>query len=384
MALRVPYARLSGFYFFYFALLGGFLPYWPLYLQDAGYDPVRIGWIMAILPATKIVSPGLWGWLADQSGRILSLIRWAAFLSLMSFGAVFSSTGFIGLVAVMVTFSFFWNATLPLFETVTLGHLRQAVSRYSQVRLWGSIGFIVTVWAVGAALDGPLAIACLPQLIVLLFVGQWLVTLAVPPARESRRDEGHGSLAAILKRGEVMAFFLVSLLLQIAHGPYYVFFSVYLEGHGFTNGETGALWSLGVLAEVVLFAFLHRIIDRIGLRGVFLASLCLSVIRWLLIAWGIDHLALILFAQLLHAASFGAVHASSIHLVHRYFRGPHHGKGQALYSSLSFGLGGALGSLFGGHFWAAWGPHGVYTAAAGLSLLAWVIAWPAVGKKSAI
>jgi PPP family 3-phenylpropionic acid transporter len=381
MALKVPYVRLSGFYFFHFALLGGLLPYWPLYLQNAGYDPLEIGWIMAILPATRIVSPGLWGWLADRGGRTLSLIRWAAFLALLAVGGMFGADGFFRLAAVMATFSFFWSATLPLFETVTLGHLRRTTSRYSQIRLWGSIGFIITVWAVGESLDGPLAIACLPQLLALLSAGLWLVTLMVPPVAVPHPDEGHGSLAAILRRGEVLAFFLVSVLLQMAHGPYYVFFSVYLESHGFSGGETGKLWALGVLAEIVLFAGLHRIFDRTGLRGVFLASIALSVVRWLLIAWGIRHFLLILLAQILHAASFGSVHAASIQLVHRYFRGPHHGKGQALYSSLSFGLGGALGSLFAGQFWSAWGPQGIYTGAAGFSLVALAVAWAGVGSR---
>jgi PPP family 3-phenylpropionic acid transporter len=384
MAPRVPYVRLSGFYFFYFAILGSFLPYWPLYLQNAGYDPVQIGWIMAILPAVKVVSPSLWGWLADRTGRTLRLIRWTSFLSLAGFVGIFGPESFFRLTAVMLGFGFFWNATLPLFETVILGHLHQAISRYSRVRLWGSIGFIALVWGVGEALEGWLAMACLPQLIALLFAGQWLVSLLVPAAREAHHGEGQGSWGGILQRYDVMAFFLACLLLQVAHGPYYTFFSVYLEGHGYTSGETGQLWALGVVAEILLFAFIPRIFAWVSVRRVFLASLFLSGVRWLIVAWGIEHLTLILFAQLLHAASFGCAHAASIHLVHRYFRGPHHAKGQALYSSLSFGLGGALGSLFGGQLWAAWGPHWVYTAAAGFSLLAWLIAWPRVGKGEAL
>jgi PPP family 3-phenylpropionic acid transporter len=376
----VPYARLSGFYFFYFAILGAFLPYWPLYLQSAGYDPVRIGWIMAILPATKIVSPSLWGWLADRTGRTLRVIRWTAFLSLGSFVAVFGAEDFIRLAAAMAAFTFFWNATLPLFETLTLGHLHGDAGRYSRIRLWGSVGFIATVLAVGEALDGVLEIACLPRFIALLFLSQWLISLSVPAVRDAPHAEGRGSLAGILKRGEVIAFFLVCLLLQVAHGPYYVFFSVYLESHGFDSGETGALWGLGVVSEIVLFALLHHLFRRVSVRAVFLWSLALSGVRWLLTAWGVDHLALILLAQVLHAASFGSVHAVAIHLVHRYFRGPHHGTGQALYTSLGFGLGGALGSLFAGQFWAAWGPQWVYTAAGGFSLLALVIAWPRVGR----
>lgn len=382
-ARKVPYGRLSGFYFFYFSALGAFLPYWALYLQDAGFSAAQIGQLMAIFAATKIVAPNLWGWLADRTGRTLSLVRLAGFLTLCAFSLIFGPEGFGWLALIMLAFSFFWNATLPLFETITLNHLHHDTHRYSRVRVWGSIGFIVAVAAVGEALDGVLSIACLPQLIVLLFGGLWLVSLTVPGCPEDIHGTGPSALSNILKRGDVIAFFLACMLQQVAHGPYYVFFSVYLEDHGFGSGETGQLWALGVLAEIVLFAFLHRLLARYSLRRIFLASLALSVVRWLLIAWGIDSLAAILSGQLLHAASFGSAHVAAIHLVHRHFRGPHHGKGQALYSGLSFGLGGALGSLYSGYFWAAWGPHWVYTAAAGASFLALLIAWPSVGKRDA-
>lgn len=383
MARKLPFVRLSGFYFFYFAALGAFLPYWPLYLKALGEGPAEIGQIMAILAATRIVSPNLWGWLADRTGRTLGLIRWATFLTLGSFSLMFRAEDFMTMALVVLVFSFFWNPTLPLFETLTLAHLQQAAQYYSRIRLWGSIGFILAVAALGKALEGVFAIACLPQLIFLLFAALWVNCLLVPPAAAGAHGERPSSVMGIFKQRGVIGLLLACLLLQISHGPYYVFFSVYLQGQGYTSGETGLLWALGVLAEIVLFAFAPRLMERVSLRGIFLGSLALSTSRWLLIAWGIDHLVLILLAQGLHAASFGSAHAASIHLVHRHFRGRHHGKGQALYSSLSFGLGGALGSLYGGQFWDEWGPQWVYTAAAGASLLALMVAWPGVGREEA-
>ncbi len=380
-ARKVPYGRLSGFYFFYFAALGAFLPYWALYLQDAGFSAAEIGQLIAITAATRVVAPNLWGWLADRTGRALSVVRLAGFFTLVAFSLVFGLQGFGGFALVMLVFSFFWNAMLPLFETITLNHLHHDTYRYSWVRLWGSIGFIAAVVAIGKALEGVLSIDCLPQLIMLLFGGLWLTSLTVPGGPEETHGAESSALSNILKRSDVIAFFLACMLQQFAHGPYYVFFSVYLRDHGFSSGETGQLWALGVLAEIVLFAFLHRLLARYSLRRIFLASLALSVVRWLLIAWGVDSLAAIFSGQLLHAASFGSAHVAAIHLVHRHFRGPHHGKGQAFYSALSFGLGGALGSLYSGYFWTAWGPHWVYTAAAGSSLLALLVAWPSVGKR---
>jgi len=187
-------------------------------------------------------------------------------------------------------------------------------------------------------------------------------------------------MLGILKRGEVLGFFLAAMLIQVAHGPYYAFYSVYLDEHGFSDRAIGQLWALGVLAEIVLFYTLPRIYHVLSLRALFLGSLWLGVLRWLLIGWGVESLSLLILAQLLHAATFGCAHAAAVHIVHRNFQGPHHAKGQSLYSAICYGLGGALGSLYSGEFWVAWGPAWVFTAAAGCSLMALVIAWPRVGR----
>ncbi len=71
----------------------------------------------------------------------------------------------------------------------------------------------------------------------------------------------------------------------------------------------------------------------------------MAVVRWVLIALFPQQLWLMLLAQLLHAATFGIYHATAIALIQRYFPGSHQGKGQALYSSLSFGAGGAIGAF---------------------------------------
>lgn len=380
---KLPYWRLSGFYFFYFAGLGAFLPYWAPYLQAGGYTPAQIGLLMALLAGTKIVAPNLWGWAADRSGRCMRLIRAAACLTAISFALVFQFSGFAWLALITAAFGFFWNAPLPLFEAVTLAHLSLDSHRYSRVRLWGSIGFIAAVLLVGRALDTILVIDCLPVLIFLLFLGMALVSLLVPERSIGSVDNANGPLLGILRQPQVLAFFLVCMLIQIAHGPYYVFFSIYLKESGFDSTETGQLWALGVFAEIVLFLIVHRVLQRFTLRRILLVSLALGVLRWLLIAWYVNTLPLVAFAQTLHAATFGASHVAAIHLVHRYFAGLHHGKGQALYSSLSYGLGGMLGSYFSGALWSDQGPLIVYSAAAGASLLAFFIVWVWVEKEPA-
>ena len=371
MPRSLPRIRLSSFYFVYFSILGILIPYWPLYLQEAGHDAAQIGAIMALIPATKIVSPAFWGWLADRSGRTLRLIRWVGFLSWVGFSCLlWDRTGLKVLIGVMLGFSFCWNATLPLFESLTLSHLGKIATGYSRIRLWGSVGFIASVWIVGQLLEGTLSLTGLPEIILGLLVVQWCISLVVPPAREMRHTGENASLVGILRRGEVLVFFFAAVLLQVSHGPYYAFFSLYLERLHYPDTAIGQLWALGVMAEIAVFLYLHKIRGLMTLRALFLGSLAASVMRWMIIAWAANSLAFLLIAQLLHAATFATAHASAIELVHRHFVGPHHAKGQALYSGLCYGLGGALGSYGSGQLWDSLGPPWVFTLAAGMSLVA--------------
>ena len=377
----VPSKRLSGFYFAYFSILGVLIPYWPLFLKQIGHDPAQIGVIMALIPATKIVSPTLWGWLADRTGKTLGAIRWAAFLSLLAFCGLFlDRSGLATLVLVMLAFSFCWNATLPLFESVTLDHLVKKTAGYTRIRLWGSVGFLFAVWAMGEVLDDGLPLQKLPEVIAGLLLLQWFISLAVPPPQVTHAGKENASMLGILRRGEVIGFLVAAMLVQVAHGPYYAFYSLYLNAHGFSDRVIGQLWALGVLAEIILFHALPKIYHVINLRTLFLGSLWLGVVRWLMIGWGVESLTLLVLAQVLHAATFGCAHAAAVHIVHKNFRGPHHAKGQSLYSAVCYGLGGAMGSLYSGEFWVAWGAAWVFTAAAGCTALALVIAWPRVAR----
>jgi len=383
MKAAVPYWRLSGFYFFYFSTLGIFLPYWGLYLESESFSSEEIGELSALMMATKIIAPNLWGWIADRTGKSLRIIRISSFFAMLLFAGFLFKSGYVWFALITVGFSFFWNAALPQFEATTLFHLRENSHRYSRIRLWGSMGFISAVLVIGKMLD-LLDIGILPLIICALLAMIWLIAIITPEIKIHH----HGAVAVgmldIIRKPEVIAFFAVYMLLQIAHGPYYVFFSINLNHHGYTSLTTGLLWALGVSAEVILFVFMGRLLKRYSLRNILLVSVFLSIVRWLLIAWQVQQLPLLLFAQLLHAATFGSSHVVAIHLVHRYFNSHHQGKGQALYSSLSFGLGGMLGSLYSGYFWIPLGPKMVYTIAAFCSFLALIITAIWVGKEKNI
>ena len=189
-----------------------------------------------------------------------------------------------------------------------------------------------------------------------------------------------GSIWLVLRKPEIMAFFGVYMLLQVSHGPYYAFYSVYLKQHGYTSTVTGVLWALGVCAEISVFLVSGRLLKLFSVRWLLLGSLALSVVRWLLIAYYVDTLELIITAQLLHAATFGVAHVVAIQLLFKYFGDQHQGKAQAFYSSLSFGLGGMFGSLYSGYLWDSLGGSMVFLIAAQASGLALLIAFAAVGR----
>ena len=373
----MPYWRLSSFYFFYFALLGALVPYWGLFLQNRGFDAVAIGQLMAILMATKIVAPNLWGWLGDHLGHRMPIVRFASLASLLVFTGMFFAHGFWLIALVMALYSFFWNASLP--QVVTFNYLKERVARYARIRLWGSVGFIVTVILLGILVDQQGTEVVLPALL-LIFVGIWLSSLTVSDPRPQVLQGEQPSLLNVLRRPAILAFFAAVFLMQMSHGPYYAFYSIYMEEQGYSKTLIGQLWALGVLAEVAVFVVMHRLLQCWGARRVLVASLVLAGLRWYLIGFYPDVLGLLLLAQLLHAATFGTFHASAIHLVHHYFPGSLQGRGQALYSSLSFGAGGALGSLGSGFAWETLGPAFSFSLASVSALLGAVIAWSFIDR----
>ena len=379
-AADLPYWRLSGFYFCYFATLGAFLPFWSLYLKQIGFSAAEIGELTGMLLATKIIAPYLWSWLADRTGRCLRLIRLTLLFALLIFCGFLYRHDYIWVAAVTVGFSFFWNATLPQFEAATLMHLRTEPQRYSRVRLWGSVGFIAAVLGIGRFLDD-FNIEYLPWIIASLLLSNWLMALITPEALVHHDGQPVDSLLKLIFKPELLAFFSVYLLLQVAHGPYYVFYSVYLQQHQYSATLTGLLWALGVCAEILIFIWMKGLLNIISLRGLLLVSLALSMLRWLMIAYGAKWLTVIVLAQLLHAASFGVAHVVAIQLLHRYFGSHHQSKGQALYSSISFGLGGMIGSFYSGYFWDVLGGETVFVIAALASGFAFLMALIGVARQ---
>ena len=367
--LNRPLVHFALFLFAYYAFMGTLTTYAPLYFAGHGVTAAEVGVLMSLVQVMRIVGPTLWGWVADQSSRRVLVLRMTALGALLAFSGIAFGTGFVHFFAAMVCLNLFTSAQGPLTEALMLAEMRGDTSRYGRVRLWGSLGFIAAVMAAGFLLDrlGVGALPWLCGLVLLLVLGQ---SLRIREAPRAAGTHAAVPLLPVLRKPAVIAFFAQAALMVGAHTSLYAFYSLYLERAGYGKALTGAMWSLGVLAEVVFFYFQAPVLRRVGLRAAMMLSFAVAVLRFGAIGLGAAWLAVLVLAQLLHAFTFAAHHCASITAMQRWFGGPLQARGQALFMSIAYGIGGTCGGLFMSWCWERLGPGSVYGAAMVLSALA--------------
>ena len=200
----LPYWRLAGVYFFYFAYLGAFAPYFSLYLSSLGIAAAGIGAIMALPQLVRIFAPHLWGWLADRGGHRLRVARICTVIGTTIYCGLFAATEFEALLAVVLLMSFFLSAALPQVETTTLSHLGEQSAQYGRVRVWGSIGFIAAVLVIGYVLDA-LPIRVLLWIMLSILGATSLLLMLVPEPSESAHAQDHTPIAHVIRQPQVIA-----------------------------------------------------------------------------------------------------------------------------------------------------------------------------------
>jgi PPP family 3-phenylpropionic acid transporter len=362
-AVPIPYRRLAGIYFAYFAFVGAFAPYFGLYLQSIGQAAWQIGLLLSLMQLMRIAAPYFWASLADRHGWRARLLQATLAAGLAAYAGVFATTEFAGLFAALAGFAFFSSATMPLVEAITLAGLRDRIERYGGIRLWGSVGFIVAVLGVGWVLDR-VAIANLLWMLAVALAATLALACSLAD-RAAPEPPAHEPVWRQALRPEVVALLAANVLMNVAHGPLYAFYSIYLAEEGYSRSAIGVLWSLGVVAEIGVFLAAPLWMTRFAAHVILSGCFALAVVRFALIGWGVRSAPLLVLAQVLHGATFGGCHMASLALVTRWFTGPRQVRGQALYLSISFGLGGFIGAAASGAAWDAIGPAWTFAGAAG-------------------
>ncbi|SMC23521.1 MFS transporter, PPP family, 3-phenylpropionic acid transporter [Andreprevotia lacus DSM 23236] len=365
---------IGGFYFCYFAFTGLFQPFWGVYLAALSFPAWQIGILTSLTQINRIYAPVAWGWLADHTGRRSLILRVAGAGAVAGFVFLPFVHGFGGILAAVLFATFFWSAALPLVEALTMNLLKGDGGRYARLRVWGSIGFIVTS-IVGGYWMQAFGIQVLPWTVLGVMCGLAAYACLLPKApAQAHAHERAAGFGEIMARREVQVVFGCCFLMLLSHGPYYSFYSIFVTDLGVAKSSVGWLWALGVTAEVCVFLSMPWLTARWSTRQLFLSCFLVATGRWLLIAFSGGHLALLLLAQLGHAWTFAICHATGMSYVHRHFAGPHQGKGQALYIGASFGLGGSLGGVLAGAAWVPLGGTSCFLIAAGIALLGWLVA----------
>jgi MFS transporter, PPP family, 3-phenylpropionic acid transporter len=368
--------RLGWLFGTYFATAGVLVPYLPLYLKDRGLTAWQIGGVLAMAQAMRLAGPNLWGWLADRSSHRLAILRWTAIAASVSFAGIFLPGGFALVFAVLLLTNLFMTAQMPLGEAITAGYLRtdaaapHAARLYGRLRACGSIGFIALVLATGPLLDW-LGIGWQPVLAVALLAisagAAWRVREYVVPELPHARV----SVRRRLAEPRVRWFFASVALMVCAHGALYTYYSLYLERLGYSKSAIGVFWVIGVLVEVLFFFTQGRFFRRFGAFALMNAAFVIAALRFGLIAEFAHMWLLLVIAQLMHAATFAVHHSAAIMTVQQWFPGAAAARGQALYVSIGYGLGGTAGSLLAAWLWSAVSPAAAFWSSSAAALLGW-------------
>ena len=371
-----PLAHFGALSFAYFAAVGLFNPYAPLWFQSLGFSTLLIGIISSLQSWTRVFAPYAWSWSGDHSGRRSELIRVAAV------GALLSALGLLGVraavpVAAVTLLLFLSNSgVVPLYEALLSQHLHTAqgidTARYGRVRMWGSVGFIVSVVAFGVLLEG-VGIGAFPVFVAVMNALLLGAALRLPATHEqATHEDAAPPVLPMLRRPEVAWFFASVFFTVLAHTSLYAFFSLYLVSLGYGKAAVGALWAVSVLVEIVFFWKQGQWFARLSPHRWLELAAGVTLLRFVATAAGGAWAPVLLLAQLTHAITFAAHHAACIALVHRLFPDRLRGRGQALYTMLGYGISGVLGGVGGGWVISHFGFAAVFWAAAACAGMAWL------------
>lgn len=342
---------LSFTYLFYFAQIGVFVSYVSVFLDDKGFSSQQIGTLFATVAVARIIGPNLWAGVADRTGKVGLVMRIGSLLSLSTFLFIFIAESYLVIVLIFSVMMMFWTAIIPQLEVTAVNACGTSKGGYGAIRMWGSIGFILATIIVGALLDVFSSQAVIISATFTLF-GIFICTLLItaPKKANAIHHEGGSIVPEVLTKGFI-AFIVANTLLQVSFGSFYSFFTLYMRQLDYQGWQTGIFMAVGVVAEIVIFVFAARLIKRFSISGLFVFSLAMTAVRWLMLAFLAHSWWFILLSQLMHAFSFGLTHSVSIHYLHKRFSERYHSRAQAIYVSICFGLGTAIGSYFAGIWW---------------------------------
>ncbi|MEZ5849885.1 MAG: MFS transporter [Hyphomicrobiaceae bacterium] len=354
--------RLALFFGATFLITGVKVTYMPVWLDWRGLSGAEIGLIGAAPLFARIIAPPVVALFTDRRGDPRTSVIALAWASLVVMAGLPVAGGFWALLALALLLAVVSTAIMPLVETIAMDGVARHGLDYGRMRLWGSITFIVasfvagvavTRWGAGAVVWLMVAASAATALAAHLLPGAEVGAARRGAAGEASAGPPIRMVQLLRNRGFVL--FLVSVgATQAAHAVFYVFGVLHWQRQGITPVEASLLWSVGVIAEIALFAVSALAVQRASALGLVLAGAAAALVRWTAMAFD-PPFALLLALQAMHGLTFGAAHLGAVHLIGQLVPREAAATAQALYASVTSGIAMGLATLASGWLYPALG-----------------------------
>jgi PPP family 3-phenylpropionic acid transporter len=367
----VPFAALSASYF---AHIGFFNPYLPLWLKDLGFGLFAISLLTSVQAATRLFAPYVWGMISDHTGERVKLLRYSATVAFVVSLALMFHLAPWTLGAVLFVMFTHTSSMMPMSEAA-MAHLVTSqggfdARRYGRVRLWGSVGFLATVFAAGSWFE-VFGMTHFPAWTAITMAAVLVSVWRLPDVKEgAHRHEEAVPVWPVLRQPAIYWFFISLFFHVLAHIGVYVYLSLYLDELGYSKTLIGLMWAVGVVVEIAWFYSQGRWLPRWPLPTWLVICAGAMAVRMAITAGGGDVLLLVILAQTLHGLTFAAHHTVCVSILSLHFPGRLRGRGQALFTVIGYGLTGVLGGLAGGWISSKLGLPAVYWSSVAIALIA--------------
>lgn len=333
--------RLAFYYFAIFVVAGVHMPFWPVWLTAHGLSAGDIGLLTGAAMLLRVVTGPLIAFASDRVGRHRAQIILFSVLLGVSFALFSQVHSFLAIFLVTLLTSTLIPAIMPLIDTLTLAQAAQGRVDYGRVRLWGSISFIAASMSAGWVLSRTGNQMILPMILAgCVFSVMAAVLLPAReqvPAHAARQRATLGAAFQLFRNRNFMLFVTAGALIQAAHAVYYTFGTLNWQRLGHGSSLIGVLWALGVISEILLFAFSGRVTARFGPASLLALGGAAGVLRWTAIAFN-PGIWLLAPLQCLHGLTFGATHIAAMQFITRATP-PHLAvTAQGVYAAISTGI----------------------------------------------
>ena len=333
-------------YFLYFGVMGIFLPYFNLYCYHIDFSGFQIGVLSAIRSVALILTPLIWGAMADRFSIRRPIFILCSFVSTFIWAFYIYTTDFWAMLIITVFYGIFYSPIISFLEAFTMDVLGTRKKSYGRVRGWGSIAFIITVIVLGKIID----LYSIEIILILIFFGslaQALISIKIPDIQIKKQTSFSSNAKALLKR-RVIVFLFCAFLMLVSHGTYYGFYSIHLENLGFGKTFIGISWALASIAEIIVMIKSDSLFKHFSIDNVLFFSFMVAVFRWLAMSF-VTSAAGILFLQLFHAVTYAMFHVSSILYIDSLTPDEAKTLGQSVNNAVTYGLGLMVGFFINGY-----------------------------------